>query len=42
MKKIVLAALAVLGVALGSLGIAAPANAAVPWQQQHSGDGPGG
>ena len=34
MTKILFTALAILGIALGSLGILAPAQAAVPWQQQ--------
>ena len=34
MTKILFTGLVALGIALGSLGILAPAHAAIPWQQQ--------
>ena len=34
MKQIIFAVLAILGIAVGSIGLATPSSAAVPWQQQ--------
>jgi hypothetical protein len=41
MKRIVLAALAVLGIALGGIGVVAPANATVPPHLQDTAGGGG-